>query len=346
LAETLSAIAKGGSRAFYTGRIAQSIVDAVKAHGGIITMDDLASYEARMHESRSFRYRERQISGHATGSVIYEQTLNVLSHFEIPSYAPDSVERLHIFIEVFRHCYKDRTKIEPDLNDPKGIWSQLLSAEYAASLARNINRSKRSDIPSRLSNLPPNDDAKSGRTVHIAAIDGEGGMASLTETVIGNYGSFVMSETGVLLNNGMISFAPVPGYPNSITPGRRPSSFMSPLHVAGPDGNLITIGSSGGTKIMTSVLQIASYMLDHGMSPQQAVSYPRVDFEGDKVILDGRYNEDVLRALRAFGHDVEVRSEGLSTFEFGNPSVLERGHDGLIRGGVNPYQATTAVGFD
>ncbi len=122
---------------------------------------------------------------------------------------------------------------------------------------------------------------------------------------------------------------------------------MCPLHVVAPDGSTVTtVGSSGGVKIITSVLQIVSHMLDHGMSPQQAVSHPRFDFEGDKVILDARYAEDVARTLRAFGHDVEVRSEGLSTFEFGNPSVIERGRDGTIRAGVNPYQATTATGFN
>ncbi|HME21194.1 MAG TPA: gamma-glutamyltransferase family protein [Acetobacteraceae bacterium] len=346
LAATLSAIAEGGPRALYTGHIARSIVDAMRAHGGIMTLEDLAGYEAKLGRTRAFSYREHQISGHPI-STIYEQVLNVLSRFDLTRYAPDSAGRLHIFIEVFRHCWKDRMKVEPDLDQPDGIWTRLLSASYADRLARSIDRNHRSDIPSQLDGLPADDSAGHGRTVHVAAIDGDGGMASLTETVIGNYGCCVMSETGVLLNNGMISFAPVPGYPNAIKPGRRPASFMSPLHVIGRDGApVITIGSSGGVKIMTSVLQIILYILDHGMSPQKAVSFPRIDFEGDKVILDARYDGDVLRAMRAAGHDVEVRSEGLSTFEFGNPSVLARGGDGLIRGGVNPYQATTAVGFD
>lgn len=347
LATTLERIAAGGHEAFYRGDVARSIVDAVNADGGILSLKDLETYEAAETRPIEVRYRGHRVSGDPCGFIFYAQMLNTLAHFDVASLKPDSAGWLHLLIEIFRHCLADRQKVAYDHREPAGSWDHLVSEDYAAKLAGKINTAKRVDIPS-VFETPAAAPAGEGRTVHIAAIDADGGMASLTETVIGNYGSFVMSETGVLLNNGMISFAPVPGHINSISPGRRPpATFISPLHITRPDGRSIaTIGSSGGVKIMTSVLQIASLMMDHGMSAQRAVSHPRLDFEGPKVILDGRYSEEIVAELRRRGHEVEVRSEGLSTFEFGNPSVIARDANGVVTGGVNPYQATTAIGYD
>lgn len=346
LASALRAIARDGADAFYKGDMAKSLVAAVTEAGGILSLSDLAGYQAALTEPVETSYRGCRIQGERNGFLIYSQVLGVLSEFDMVGMAPDSAERLHIFIEAFRHCLADRAKVNPDHRQANGPWDPLLDPAYGRRLAALINRNRRVDIPLMFDkpSPPPTGDT---RTVHIAAIDAEGGMASLTETVIGNYGSFVMSETGVLLNNGMISFAPVPGYANSIAPHLRPGTFISPLHVTFPNGRkVMTVGASGGSKIMTSVLQIASYIIDHGMSPQQAVSFPRIDFVGNKVILDGRFEEKVLRQLRDFGHDVEIRNEDLSTFEFGNPSVLMRDEGGIVTGGVNPFQATTAVGHD
>jgi gamma-glutamyltranspeptidase/glutathione hydrolase len=348
LARTLERIADSGDAAFYRGDIAASIVEAVNANGGIFTIDDLATYEAVETTPIDIRYRDHRITGDPSGFIFYAQVLNTLAHFDVGSLKPDSAGWLHLLIEVFRHCLADRNKAGYDYRVPEGSWRYLVSEDYASQLAGMIDTGRRVDVPSHFDGTSRAAPVGQSRTVHIAAIDVDGGMASLTETVIGNYGSYVMTETGVLLNNGMISFAPVPGYPNSISPGcRSPSSFISPLHVTRPDGrSIVTIGSSGGSKIMTSVLQIASYIMDQGMSVQEAVSYPRLDFEGSKVILDGRYSGETVTELRRRGHEIEIRSEGLSTFEFGNPSVLARNADGIVTGGVNPYQATIAVGYD
>ncbi|WP_162571472.1 gamma-glutamyltransferase family protein [Variovorax sp. SRS16] len=347
LAETLEAIAVQGAKAFYTGEIAASIVEAVNVNGGVFSLRDLETYEAIGSTPLEVSYRGHRVQGEPSGFTIYAQVLNVLSHLDFSGLAPDSAERLHLFIETFRHCSRDRAKFDPGFGTAEGPWSYLLSTEYSANLARQIEPGRRVDIPATTLEHKEAFRAGESRTVHIAAIDAEGGMASLTETVIGNYGSFVMSDTGVLLNNGMITFAPVPGYSNSIVPGRRPSPFITPLHVTRPDGrSIMTIGSSGGSKIMTSVLQIASYIIDHGMSPQQATSFPRIDFEGDIVVLDSRLSSETVRKLERYGHAVEVRAEELATFEYGNPCVLARDADGTIRGGVNPFQATVAVGYD
>jgi gamma-glutamyltranspeptidase/glutathione hydrolase len=337
LAETLEAISTGGSDAFYSGPIAKSIVDAIQADGGLMTLDDLASYEAQATTPDAVTYRGRTIQGEPSGFAVYALSLNVLSHFDVAALAPDSPARLHLFVEVMRQC-RGRVRGARTEDLP-----QLVTPEYAAWLAGHINPHRRVDAPE----APPSVAPEQTRTVHIAAIDAEGGVASLTETVIGNYGCFVMSETGVLLNNGMIGFAPAPGQANSVTPNKRPSSTMTPILMSDPtDGSVATIGASGGAKIATSVLQILSLMVDHRLSPQAAVSFPRVDLEGPKVILDARFGEAAAAALRSMGHEVERRAEDLSTFEFGNASVIQRQASGVVRAGVNPFQATCAVGFD
>lgn len=341
LAETLSAIADRGAEAFYTGKVAESIVAAVQEKGGIVSLEDLATYKPFVSKQRSVSYRGHKISGEYSGFVIYGQVFNTLSHFDVGAHAPDSPERLRILIDVLRRCWADKGKVYQDFDSEKGPWDVLLSSAYASQTAQELADSRPK------SNFKASSAGES-RTVHISAIDAEGGMASLTETVIGNYGSFICSETGVLLNNGMISFAPIPGEVTSIRPGRRSaSSFISPLHITRPDGkSIVTVGSSGGSKIVTSKLQIASLIMDHGMSPQQAVSFPRFDFEGDKLILDPRFPQATIDRLKSLGYDIELRLEELSTFEYGNPAVLARDADGVITGGVNPFQATTAVGFN
>lgn len=347
LAQTLSAIAAEGASAFYTGPIAASIVEAINANGGRFSLEDLANYEAIAETQAEVSYRGYKVQGVPTGFSIYAMVLTVLSHFPMGSFAPDSVERLHLFIETFRHCRRDRNLGSRDARIVDARLTEMLTPAYAAKLAAQISPTRRADI------APPWPDATAAateektRTVHLAAIDGDGCVASLTETVIGNYGCFVTSDTGVLLNNGMISFAPVAGQPDSIAPSKRLSSFISPLQISNPnDSAVVTIGCSGGQKIPTAVLQIATLMLDHGLSPQAAVSFPRVDFEGDLVVLDARFGHATADALRDLGHTVVLRAEELSTFEFGNASVIARDADGVIRAGVNPFQATAAVGFD
>jgi gamma-glutamyltranspeptidase/glutathione hydrolase len=122
---------------------------------------------------------------------------------------------------------------------------------------------------------------------------------------------------------------------------------MSPLLVFDSRGApLLTLGASGGRKIMPAVAQILNLVLDHGLGIQEAVAHPRFDLEGDKVLLDARFGEETAEALRSMGHGVETRTEDLSTFEFGNACGILRAPDGGLRAGVNPFQMTFAAGLD
>jgi|SRR5579862_981769 len=357
LAATLRAISRGGAKEFYQGEVANSIERAVREEGGVLRADDLASYKTISGPAREIEYRGYQIYGQPHAMMLYALFINVLSEFDWSGLSPDDPRRLHLLIEISRRCWHDRYRYNGDARFFKGPWEALASREYAALVADTIDKKKRTSLdrhPDPTALTPTVGKGKvspikvgDGRTVHISAIDSSGGMASLTETVLGNYGCYVTSDTGVLLNNGMMAFTPMPGHPGSIEPGKRPATNMGPMLVFDPKGQpFMTLGASGGRKIVSAVLQILNLVIDHKFDIQAAVAYPRVEWEGDKVILDARFSHTVINDLISMGHDVETRAEDLSTFEFGNACGITRDASGLLKGGVNPYQATAAVGFN
>jgi gamma-glutamyltranspeptidase/glutathione hydrolase len=357
LAQTLQDVAKHGARGFYEGRAAEALTREMAVGGGLITAEDLRSYAPGQASTQEIRYRGYRVLGSPGNWVLYTQFFQMLGQFDLAGLAVDEPQRLHLLIEVMRRGWADRATYYGDPSFVAAPWQGLASPEYARALAGTIDPRRRSEPthrpdPARFQAelTPPAGvvtaaSAPEGRTVHISAMDGAGRIASLTETILGNYGSGVTTEGGVLLNNGMMAFSPVPGHQNSIAPGKRPSSNISPLILLTADGHpFLAIGASGGRKIMGALLQIVSLVIDRGLGIQEAIAQPRVDLEGDAVVLDGRFPDTTARGLEAMGHRVVRRVEDLSTFEFGNPCGILRDASGVLHGGVNPYQMTTAVG--
>lgn len=356
LAATLRAIATAGPSAFYGGAVADSIVQAVGAAGGILRHDDLEQYTVRADQPATVSYRGHAVDYVACGAPTVATFLAILQHFEIASYAPRDPRRLHLIAEALRRAWHYRDRFNGDRPFVDSPWDGMVAAEFTRTLAASIDPDRRTAVdpsidpheyqPTQCSDLGS---AKAGRhegTVHISAADRDGCMVALTETVVGNFGSLVTSEAGVLLNNGMIAFSPIPGQRNSVAPRKRPATNMSPLIVRAPDGRAtLTLGASGGRKIIPAILQVLSLVVDHGLGIQDAIAHPRLDLEGDKLILDARLGPEIAAGLERLGHAVELREEGLSTFEFGNAcGILADGH-GMLHSGVNPFQMTTAVGF-
>ncbi|MBM3542798.1 MAG: hypothetical protein FJX51_12200, partial [Alphaproteobacteria bacterium] len=359
LADTLEAISRHGPDAFYKGPIAASIAKAVREAGGILSEADLAGYRARAAAPGRILYRGHRIEHLAQGAPTMAQFFNTLSHWDMAAMRPREPKRLHLLIEAFRRAWYHRGLYNGDDTQVSGPWAGLASSGFAAAIARAIDSQRQTPVDKAIDPYAHETRAAAGTaavgapaggaegTTHISAADAEGCMVALTETVVGNYGCLVTSETGVLLNNGMIAFAPIPGQPNSIAPGKRPATNMSPLLVFDSRGApLLTLGASGGRKIMPAVAQILNLVLDHGLGIQEAVAHPRFDLEGDKVLIDSRFGGDVAERLRAMGHAVEMRAEDLSTFEFGNACGILRAPGGELRAGVNPFQMTFAAGLD
>jgi gamma-glutamyltranspeptidase/glutathione hydrolase len=357
LGSLLEEISAHGAAAFYEGRAAELLANEMRSGDGIVDLAALAGYKPRRSEPHTIDYRGFKIAGTPWSILIYSQFLQTLAQFDLGRFkSPQDPARLHIIIEILRRCFHDRLKYGGDADFVDGPWKGLASLGYAQALARKFDARKCGLVQDGLdpydfdgratpAKAPQAVAGREGNTVHISAADANGGMASLTETVLGNYGSLVSTEAGVLLNNGMMAFAPVEGHPNSIAPGKRPSTNMGPMLIFDSDGRpIVTIGASGGRKIVGSILQIISHLIDHGMEMQRAVSEPRIDVMGDVVLVDSRMPPHVPKALSALGHEVVVREEGLATFEFGNPCGIQN-KGGLFFSGVNPFQMTAAAGW-
>jgi gamma-glutamyltranspeptidase/glutathione hydrolase len=180
-------------------------------------------------------------------------------------------------------------------------------------------------------------------TTHVSAIDRWGNSASLTSTLLGGWGSGVtVPGTGVLLNNGMMWFDPVPGRPNSVAGGKKPLANMAPTIVLNRDRALLSLGAMGGRRILNALPQIIANVVDYGMGMQAAISAPRIDCSTGFIQASSRISPDTLTALRRFGHNVEVLEEDMLSFEFGSPVGVQN-DGGTLRGGANPYYPAMAI---
>ncbi|WP_374107247.1 MULTISPECIES: gamma-glutamyltransferase family protein [unclassified Rhodococcus (in: high G+C Gram-positive bacteria)] len=306
MAKTLGAIATEGADAFYTGALAQSIVDATAdttggRTPGRLTLDDLAGYEAKERDAVCVPYRDTDVCGMpgpSSGGIAVASTMGILSHFDMAQYAPASpdadggvpdAEGVHLIAEAERLAYADRDKYvaDPDyIPLPGGSPAALLDPDYLEQRARIIDpaRSMGTAQPGDFGPIPLSSYAgPEAGTSHLSIVDSAGNVASMTTTVESAFGSFHMTE-GFLLNNQLTDFSAAPEGPdgvpvaNRVEPGKRPRSSMAPTIVfdRGDDGargdvRLVT-GSPGGSVIIQFVVKNLVGMLDWGLDPQQAVS--------------------------------------------------------------------------
>lgn len=309
MAKTLGAIATDGADAFYTGSIAQSIVDAVAdttagRTAGRLTLDDLASYRVIDRDPVCGDYRDAVVCGMpgpSSGGIAVAQTLGILSAFDLDRYPPQHTETdggvpdpraAHLIAEAERLAYADRDKYvaDPDyIPLPGGSPAALLDPDYLRSRAATIDpgRSMGTAVAGDFGPVPMSSyrGPESG-TSHIVVADRDGDVASMTTTVESAFGSFHMTE-GFLLNNQLTDFSAAPNGPdgpvaNRVEPGKRPRSSMAPTVVfdrddAGGRGDVrLVTGSPGGSAIIQYVMKNLVAMLDWGLDPQQAVSMVNV----------------------------------------------------------------------
>jgi gamma-glutamyltranspeptidase/glutathione hydrolase len=260
LAATLQQVADGGPRAFYEGPVAQALVNDIRAKGGCLAEEDLAAYSAEWAEPLEIAYRGHRVfaAPGLTGGPTYAQALQAL---------------------------------EQQLQPGNGADPQA----YAA-MARTLKAA----FETRLTSMGDHESAKAPPcTTHFSVVDREGNMCSVTQTLLSIFGSRVVSpSTGLLLNNGIMWFDPEPGTPNSLAPNKRVLANYCPVIGVGADGRQFAVGASGGRKILSAVMQLTSFLLDHGMTLEQAFHQPRIDVSGgEQVIADRALGDDVVRAL-------------------------------------------------
>lgn len=328
LAWSLTQIAQRGHEGFYEGELAKRIASDIQDNGGIMTLEDLRNYKVEEVDVVHGTYRDYTIKSMpppSSGGVHVIQILNMLEHFPIDILGHNSAATIHLMAEAMRLAYADRSE---HLGDPN-FWEVpvqgITSKAYAATLAKKINPFTATD--SEEVKPGPAPDYESEETTHFSVIDKDGNMVSNTYTLNFSFGTGLVAKgTGILLNNEMGDFSAKPGSANAygliggeanaVEPGKRPLSSMTPIFVFDKDGSpLMATGSPGGSRIITTVLQVIMNVLDHKMNIAEASHATRVHHQWypDVLYFDGFLSPDTQNILSSKGHVVKKRGAMGST---------------------------------
>ena len=317
LAATLSAIATQGPRGFYQGPVAEKLAAGVREAGGIMTVDDLKSYQPVVRAPVRGSYRGFEIISMpppSSGGVVLLETLNILEGFPIPDMKQGSAASLHVMIEALKRAYADRARYLGDPDFISAPVATLMSKQYAARQRASIDLDRATPWTDALSATPPREGSN---TTHFSVVDSRGNAVSNTYTLNFPYGVGLIADgTGVLLNNELDDFTAAPGASNAFGlvgfeanlpgPGKRPLSSMSPTIVLKDGKPVLVTGSPGGSRIISTVLQVIVNVLDYGMDVAAAVAAPRLHHQWlpDEVRIERGFADETIAALKAKGHHV------------------------------------------
>jgi len=351
LAQTLKTIAVKGSDGFYQGLIAEQIVQSVQQAGGSMTLQDLAEYRVRIRQPVTGSYRGYRIASMpppSSGGTHIIQILNMLEKYDLGQAGHNSALSVHLMAESMKRAYADRSEY---LGDPDFIRvpvNHLTDKSYAQKLAQGIHPGSATDSETIKPGLGPLDE--SPETTHFSVVDRWGNAVANTYTLNFSYGSGITAAgTGILLNNEMDDFSAKPGVANAygliggeanaVAAKKRPLSSMSPTIVFKPESDnvFLVTGSPGGSRIITTTLQIISNVIDHQLNIAEATQAPRFHHQWlpDKLTLEKGFSTDTIRLLREKGHAVTG-----SGWAMGSTQSILRVEDGWT-GASDPRQSGT-----
>jgi gamma-glutamyltranspeptidase/glutathione hydrolase len=355
LAKVLKLIRDKGRDGFYKGKVADLIVAEMKRGGGLITYEDLENYQPVIRKPVVGNYRGYEIISMgppSSGGVCLIELLNILENFDLKKYGFGSSYTIHYLIEAMRRVYADRAEY---LGDPDFVQiplEKLLSKEYARSLANEIDTFYATPSSKIIRSVSPT--VEGFHTTHYSVVDKWGNVVSVTTTINSYFGSMVVVDgAGFFLNNEMDDFSASPGVPNqfgllgseanSIQPGKRMLSSMTPTIVLRDNKPFLVLGSPGGSTIITSVLQVILNVIDFGMNIQEAVDAPRIHHQWypDVVYYEKRgLPLDVVENLQRRGHKLVERA-GYQ----GEVQAILIDEKGIKYGAVDPRGYGLAMGY-
>ena len=353
LARTLRRIATDGADGFYRGETAERIAEHMRASGGLLTIQDLAKYQSTIVDPLVISYRDLELLllPYQAGGITLSEIFNIVEGFNLRSTGHNTVASLHRLAEASKRAHADRFAYvgDPDVVDID--WAALFSKEYAARRRDTIDpntavQASAGEGIARGSTAPAGAQADGGCTTHLSVVDGNGNMVSLTQTLTLIFGSAVtVPGTGVLLNDNMNLFDPMPGRNNSIAPWKRPASSMAHV-IAVKDGvPVLGVGAPGGRRIMDTCVQMALDVIEFGMDIQSACGAPLIDCAGPELLIDDRVPAETRSALRNMGHNVVDVEVSFSPRGFASPTgVAVDPATGLRYGGADPFGIGIAAG--
>ncbi|WP_201592542.1 gamma-glutamyltransferase [Psychrobacter pulmonis] len=327
LAKSLKLIAAKGSDGFYKGETARKLVKAVNEAGGNMSLQDLANYRAIARVPVKGDYRGYEIVSMpppSSGGIHIVQILNILEGYPLKDYGQNSAQTIHLMSEAMQLAYADRAEY---LGDSDFIYvpaSGLTSQAYADKLRSLINPNKATPAATIKANNPL--PYESDQTTHFSIVDKDGNAVANTYTLNFSYGTGLVAEgTGILLNNEMDDFSAKPGVPNgygliggdanAVEANKRPLSSMSPTLVFKDSKPYIVTGSPGGSRIITTVTQVISNVIDHDMNIAEATHAPRIHDQWlpDEIRIEKALNVDTIKKLESMGHKVSPQAAMGST---------------------------------
>lgn len=354
LAQTLERISTLGREGFYQGETAEKLVAFMQKAGGLISKEDLSSYEAIWREPIGSRYKDFDVFSMgppSSGGVVLHQMLGMLSHLPIEKYKPDQTAWIHLVSETAKRAYADRAEYLGDPAFSQIPLSALLDSSYLAQRAATI----KPDQATAASAIKAGEGIakESDETTHYIIVDQNRNIVSATTSLNGAYGSkTVAPELGFLLNNTIDDFSLAPGIPNSyglvgseanaIAPGKRMLSSMTPTIVLRNGLPVLVAGTPGGSTIPTTVLQLLLFSLVYDLPAQTAVSQPRFHHQWlpDAIQYEEkRLSKKNKRQLRKKGHQLLVRKP------YGRAEMIRILPDGSLEGGADPRGDDTVLGY-
>ena len=315
LAWTLKQLAEFGPDAFYKGEIAKKIVKEMERNQGLISAEDLKNYKAVERSPVEGTYKNFKIVSMppaSSGGIHLIQMLNMLEEFPIKEMGFGSADSIHILAEVMKRAYADRSKHLGDM-DFYDVPFSLMSKDYSSSLNKTISIKSRTASKDVFAGDPY--PYESPDTTHFSVMDQYGNAVSNTYTLNFSYGSGIMIPgTGMLMNNEMDDFSSKPGVPNgygllgseanSIQAHKRPLSSMTPTIIFKDNNPYLVLGSPGGSRIITTVLQVALNVMEHDMNVAQAVNSPRIHHQWlpEVLMIENGFGPDTERLLEEKGY--------------------------------------------
>ncbi|MET4171229.1 gamma-glutamyltranspeptidase/glutathione hydrolase [Bradyrhizobium sp. LA6.1] len=316
LAKTLREISSKGTDGFYKGWVGSAIVASSQAGKGLLTQDDLDGYKTRELAPVECDYRGYHVISApppSSGGVVICEILNILEGYPLKELGYHSAQAVHVQIEAMRHAYVDRNSYLGDPDFVKNPLDRLLDKNYATKIRAVIDPNKAAISKDIKPGVAPHEGSN---TTHYSIADKDGNAVSVTYTLNDWFGAKVTAaKTGVLLNDEMDDFTAKVGVPNlyglvqgeanAIAPGKRPLSSMSPTIVTKDGKTVMVVGTPGGSRIITAVLQTMINAIDYGMNAQEAVDMPRIHQQWlpDMTnVEDYALSPDTRKILEGMGH--------------------------------------------
>lgn len=331
-AETLRLIAEGGSDVFYKGEVAQRIARDMREHGGLITAEDLASYQPKWLDPLQSTYRGYNITTNNPpgGGLMLIQMLHMLEHFDLANMGHNSAEYLRVVCEAMKRATIDKDQFISDPGFVDVPISRLASKDYAAAMAKEIAAGVKADVPRFNSGFPSKD------TTQVCVVDRNGNCVTMTHS-LGMPSGVITNGLGFFYNGCMAVFDPRPARTGSIAPGKARFTSVCPSIIFREGKPYLVIGAPGATQIAMGVLQAILNVLDFGMTMTEAVSAPRFSATSNAIDVSNRIIHRTTKHLEAKGYEV-IRSP----YTFGFAAVhgvriesdkldggADPGHDGI-----------------